>query len=375
MNQEEFEEAFNRLTPRRKQVLRRVLAGETDGAIAKSLEIGEATVRKHIERICQTLGLDNDHADERRYKRLEVAKLVAKYKPELLTNSTPVTANQVTPETANAKDTSDAEIGAAQTPEPTKLAEHPQDEPDVIWQLPAMTQSVREQLLKTFSQLIDEEPKRKQIAKNLNKIGYEHYLEGDFQRAAFYLQWAIEFNPNLGGAHYNLGSTYEKLEDSEGAYHHYQTAANHKGRAADAALSNLARLDILAGNSATAIERLLPKINQVKDASVKSSVHKNLGWAYLLQKHYSDAQYHLQKAIELDSERAASYCLLAQVQDIQGDEESALVSWANCLTYDTRDKRRKEVAWRSPELDFWQFQARERLKPSGNYADISTTSE
>ncbi|MEQ9355736.1 hypothetical protein [Coleofasciculus chthonoplastes] len=61
-----------------------------------------------------------------------------------------------------------------------------------------------------------------------------------------------------------------------------------------------------------------------------------------------------------------SYCLLAQVQDIQGDEESALASWANCLTYDTRDKRRKEVAWRSPELDFWQFQARERLKPVGN---------
>jgi len=172
--------------------------------------------------------------------------------------------------------------------------------------------------------------------------------------------------PGLHAAHYNLGSTYEKLEDVERAYHHYQTAANHKGRAADAALSNLARLDILAGNSATAIERLLPRINQVKDASVKSSVHKNLGWAYLLQKHYSDAQYHLQKAIELDSERAASYCLLAQVQDIQGDEESALASWANCLTYDTRNKRRKEVAWRSPELDFWQFQARERLKPSGN---------
>ncbi len=366
MNQKEFEEAFNRLTPRRKQVLRRVLAGETDGAIAKSLEIGEATVRKHIERICQTLGLDNDHADERRYKRLEVAKLVAQYKPELLTDSTPVTANQVTPETANAKDTSDAERGDTQTPEPTKLAEHPQDEPDVIWQLPAMSPPVREQLLKTFSQLINEEPKRKQMAKNLNKIGYERYLEGDFQRAAFYLQWAIEFNPNLGGAHYNLGSTYEKLEDSEGAYNHYQTAANSKGRAADAALSNLARLDILAGNSATAIERLLPRINQVKDTSVKSSVHKNLGWAYLLQKQYSDAQYHLQKAIELDSERAASYCLLAQVQDIQGDEKSALASWANCLTYDTRDRRRKEVAWRSPELDFWQFQARERLKPSGN---------
>lgn len=366
MNQKEFEEAFNRLTPRRKQVLRRVLAGETDGAIAKSLEIGEATVRKHIERICQTLGLDNDHADERRYKRLEVAKLVAKYKPELLTDSTPVTANQVTPETANVKNSRKAERGDTQTPESAKLAEPSQDEPDVIWQLPAMTPPVREQLLKTFSQLINEEPKRKQMAKNLNKIGYERYLDGDFQRAAFYLQWAIEFNPNLGGAHYNLGSTYEKLEEIERAYHHYQASASYKGRAADAALSNLARLDILAGNSATAIERLLPRINQVKDASVKSSVHKNLGWAYLLQKHYSDAQYHLQKAIELDSERAASYCLLAQVQDIQGDEKSALVSWANCLTYDTRNKRRKEVAWRSPELDFWQFQARERLKSSGN---------
>ena len=95
MNQQEFEQAFSRLTPRRKEVLQEVLAGKTDEVIAKSLGIRKSTVRKHIERICLVFGLENERPDERRYKRDQVFALIAKYKLELLRDWTPISTNEV----------------------------------------------------------------------------------------------------------------------------------------------------------------------------------------------------------------------------------------------------------------------------------------
>lgn len=325
MNQEEFEQAFEGLTPRRKQVLLGILAGETDGAIASSLKIGEATVRKHVERICQALGLENKHPDERRYKRSEVVALVAKYKPEILSDRSP------------------------------------EEESDIIWQLPTMPPNNRELFLKTLNTSVSDEQKRKPFAKNLNKVGYRHYMIGDFQSALFYLEWAIAFDPNRGAAHYNLGSTYEELQKPDRARFHYQTATECKGRAVDAAINNLARLEILEGNINTAIDLLLPSLKRVEDASIKSSFHKNLGWAYFQQNHYHEAELHLREALELDSFCADAYYLLAQVQEAQGDKQNADFSWGNGLKYDSRNNKSKEIPWRLPELDFWRTLAHQRL--------------
>ena len=366
MNQEEFEQAFDRLTPRRKDVLRRVLAGETDDVIAKSLGIGKATVRKYIERICQAFGLENEHPEVRRSKRFEVAKLVAKYKPELLGDRTPVTANEVAvAETASTKDMSDPETVVTELPQSAKLAGQVQDESEVVWQLPAMPQQNRELIPKAaLNQSVSDEHKRKQFAKNLNKLGSENYLDGDFHSAAFYLEWAIAFDPNFGKAHYNLGSTYEELRKLELACSHYQVATKCKGSTVDDAINNLARLEILEGNNVAAIKRLLPSLKRVKDASVKYTLHKNLGWAYFQQNQYLEAEHHLRKAIELDSFRADAYYLLAQVQEAQKDKESAYSSWEKGLKYDL-DKE-PEVPWRLPELDVWRTQARQRLNAVEN---------
>jgi predicted NACHT family NTPase len=85
MNQQRFTEVFNQLTARRKEVLEKFLAGETDTAIAQSLHIRETTVRKHIEEICRQFDLDNDKLPgEHRPKRENLLRLFAKYKPELL---------------------------------------------------------------------------------------------------------------------------------------------------------------------------------------------------------------------------------------------------------------------------------------------------
>lgn len=367
MNQEEFEQAFSRLTPRRKEVLRRVLAGETDTAIAKSLEIGEATVRKHMERICQAFGLENEHPDERRYKRLEVATLVAKYKPELLSARTPVTAPEVAAaETASTKDTSDPETVVTKLPQfqSATLASQNKDESDLWQQLPEMPQQIRESLLIELDKSVSDEQKRNQFAKDLNKFGYKNYLDGNFQSAAFYLEWALKFDPNFGKAHYNLGSTYEDLRKWDLACYHYQVATKCQGSTVDDAINNLARLEIKKGNSADAIAQLLPSLERVKDASMRYTLHKNLGWAYFLQNQYLEAENHLRKAIELDNFRADAYYLLAQVQEAQEDKQSAYSSWEKGLKYD--EDKEPEVPWRLPELDVWRTQARQRLNAVGN---------
>ncbi len=87
MNQQHFNAIFTRLTPRRREVLQKFLANQTDKEIAKSLYIEESTVRKHIEKVCKLFGLKNEFSDERRPKRRELIALFAKYKPELFSES------------------------------------------------------------------------------------------------------------------------------------------------------------------------------------------------------------------------------------------------------------------------------------------------
>ncbi|MGB3694388.1 MAG: LuxR C-terminal-related transcriptional regulator [Spirulinaceae cyanobacterium] len=84
MNDLQFNRAFEALTPRRKEVLKLLLAGVCDLEIAQSLHIAESTVRKHIEKICLSFEIHNEFPDERRSKRPELIALFVKYKPELL---------------------------------------------------------------------------------------------------------------------------------------------------------------------------------------------------------------------------------------------------------------------------------------------------
>jgi DNA-binding CsgD family transcriptional regulator len=95
MDQKQFSEALGRLTPQQWEVLSRVLVGEADSEIADSLAIKSATVRKHIERIYRVFDIGSDFPDDRRSKRGDLFALFAKYKPELLRESTSITIDQV----------------------------------------------------------------------------------------------------------------------------------------------------------------------------------------------------------------------------------------------------------------------------------------
>ena len=131
---------------------------------------------------------------------------------------------------------------------------------------------------------------KKQIGDHLKDTGYKSYMEGDFPRTLFYLQWALKFQIDSPAVHYNLASAYEKLSDFSNAYRHYNLAAQSENHAAHAAISNLARLDILAHNPDIAIERITPILDQVTNQILLSTLYKNLAWAYFLQKKTFDSR-------------------------------------------------------------------------------------
>ncbi|AVH66905.1 WD40 repeat-containing protein [Nostoc sp. 'Peltigera membranacea cyanobiont' N6] len=100
MNQQQLNETFDKLTPRRQEVLRLVLAGELDEAIAQVLVIQPATVRKYLERLYRAFDVT---------KKSELVTLFAKYKPELING----TSHQIVPVAEKSSSNSKQDLGEA----------------------------------------------------------------------------------------------------------------------------------------------------------------------------------------------------------------------------------------------------------------------
>jgi tetratricopeptide (TPR) repeat protein len=74
--------------------------------------------------------------------------------------------------------------------------------------------------------------------------------------------------------------------------------------------------------------------NLARDDKVKYDVQKNLGWARLGQGRYSEALIALEEALQMNSQRAPAYCLLAQVYEAQMAEPTKIEeAWTNCIRY------------------------------------------
>ncbi|MGB3536219.1 MAG: NB-ARC domain-containing protein [Microcoleaceae cyanobacterium] len=203
-----------------------------------------------------------------------------------------------------------------------------------------------------------------QIAKQLNKMGQNKYLSGDFIVAKKYLIWAIQFNRDLAPAHYNLGSTYEELEDYQSARQHYQIAAKGSGISAVLAQNNLGRLDILDGEIEMAMSWIQSALKGAEEDKWKPFIYKNFGWAYFMQNCYEEAEDSLQKALDLDIEYASAHYLMAKVLEAKGETETAIEFWSNALKYDNFGEKDKDSPWRLPELEGWRAMAHQRLQKS-----------
>ena len=82
MNRQQVDQTFDKLSPRRREVLERLLAGETEQEISESLSIAESTIRKNLQIIYKQFKVEA--LPGKREKRGELIKLFQKHKPELV---------------------------------------------------------------------------------------------------------------------------------------------------------------------------------------------------------------------------------------------------------------------------------------------------
>jgi serine/threonine protein kinase len=173
------------------------------------------------------------------------------------------------------------------------------------------------------------------------------------------LEQAIQAEPRGWEALYNLAVLLEDEQNFPGARQLYQRSIQNGPREALPAI-NLSRLDILAGYPRRALDRLQAIPTQsLWDSNSQWGHAKNVGWAYYVLKDYPQADQWLRKAITIDPERADSYCLLAQLQDLRTNEsQSSQIYWLNCLsrpiavTPEVRRWRIARLKHEYPDVDF-----------------------
>ncbi len=195
--------------------------------------------------------------------------------------------------------------------------------------------------------------------------GLENYHKGDWGSAEAHYKRALELDADNTTAHFWLGRLYEDLQKHDDARTQYQYAIATKPDA----VNNLARLSILKQDYSTAIS-LLQKPLSDEQASLtpetKFALMKNMGWARLKQKNFTDAETWLGDAIKLgesaklpDEKIAAAHCLMAQAIEAEGNpkktlpaQKKALPDWKFCVQYGTATV---------PEEDEWMTTAQQRL--------------
>ena len=202
-----------------------------------------------------------------------------------------------------------------------------------------------------------------QVATWYNDWGWEHYEAQRLDSALSDFQTALSLRPDYAEAKFHSGLVYEDLQQHEQAQESYQfvVASDPEEVPLEVWLSahnNLARLHLLAGDDQEAAPLLMVAMDRLdvdvveKDpdiAAVNYNLLKNLGWVRLQQGRYREAQTQLEEAIAFEQEvlvqantdeslsdialpnRAAAYCLLAQVADAQKQVAEADTAWEQCL--------------------------------------------
>jgi len=211
------------------------------------------------------------------------------------------------------------------------------------------------------------------FATQYNDWGWHHFEARRLGSARQDLQTALSLRPDYAEAHFHLALVYEDLQDREAAKAEYQfvVASDPQTMPLEVWLSahnNLARLHILSDQDAAAAPLIIQAMDRLdmtqaeSDAALANVTYtllKNLGWVRLAQQRYAEARAELERAIEFDQavlqqtfadnaavakNRAAAYCLLAQVHDAQQQTDLADAAWDKCLRYANRG---------NPDEDAW----------------------
>ncbi len=201
--------------------------------------------------------------------------------------------------------------------------------------------------------------------------GFDEYEKGQIKSAIQNYQIALVLKPDFVPALYNQGVAYEDLlpkPDYNSAIANYEYAIQKNEHYAPA-YNNLARLYITQGKDDKDYKEAVEILNKALGLSLKNldredsaayknveyAMLKNLGWAQLKLKFYSEAALRLNQAINLDDRRASAYCLLAQVKENSNNKIEAEKEWKKCLQFVDPDTN-------NPDEKQWIIMAKQRLK-------------
>jgi hypothetical protein len=84
MSENQFTAIFHQLTPKPRSVLILLLEGKQDEEIAQEIGASEATVRKHIQNLCDRFEVPSEVAGIKKNRRQELIVLAAQYLPDLV---------------------------------------------------------------------------------------------------------------------------------------------------------------------------------------------------------------------------------------------------------------------------------------------------
>ena len=195
-------------------------------------------------------------------------------------------------------------------------------------------------------------------AARYHAVGIRQYCtEGKLTQAQANFERSLRLNPDFPEANHDLALTYEDLREFDQAKAEYARAI--KGGYLQS-VNNLARLQILEDQDyeSAAILLLTALQDQRRDPNnldLEYGLRKNLGWAWLKQERWVEAQGELLRAIRLEdqltgSPRPDAHCLLAQVLEVQNQQAEARAEWETCQRKVSR-----------PEDDIWAGMANKAL--------------
>lgn len=197
------------------------------------------------------------------------------------------------------------------------------------------------------------------LANQRHDAGQMFFEAGQFDSALQAYQQAIALQPDFVEAHYSLGVLQEDLQRPEAAIAEYQIVTRSDPGPVNKLIwlrahNNLGRLYLLQGDYRLAwvpLERAYSALQERDRQSPEMQVEeynllKNLGWTWLGQGRWIEADEYLQQAIALNPQRSVAYCL--QAQALEGLEQSpAEVTpvWEHCLSGDHRQIQPEEAEW------------------------------
>ncbi|RCJ40579.1 protein kinase [Nostoc minutum NIES-26] len=176
-------------------------------------------------------------------------------------------------------------------------------------------------------------------------------LINEFDCVSSNYEKALKLKPDAWEVHYGLGTFYDDRGKDELAEQQYKLALKNNSQAI-VVLNNLSRLKNIKGEHEAAIALALQGLQKIKEPKLQAALYKNLGWANLEQQKFNEAKEYLEKAEKLDPQRADIYCLLAQVQEALGDNDSAWLSWEACLILESKQ----------PEVFRWREEVLQRIR-------------